>query len=123
MGRKVLVAIFAVRSDLKCHDFRAPQADCSKREYFYFPARQSWTRSARSTLSGSRIVDGVREKRGAGAGWVTPWRSIKVLRAAMCGCKGASAMVITGAKQTSVPTMILHHASRVLVVNNAASFC
>ena len=27
-----------------------------------------------SAVSASRIADGVREKRGAGAGWVTPWR-------------------------------------------------
>ena len=38
--------------------------------------------------SGSRIADGVREKRGAGAGCVTPWRSTKTLRATMCGCFG-----------------------------------
>ena len=35
--------------------------------------------------SGSLIADGVRENRGAGAGWVTPWRSTNTLRAAMCG--------------------------------------
>ena len=27
-----------------------------------------------SAVTGSRIAEGVREKRGAGAGWVTPWR-------------------------------------------------
>jgi hypothetical protein len=68
------------------------------------------------------MADGVREKRGAGAGWVTPWRSTKIFRAAMCGCVGASAMVSTGAKQMSVPSMILHHSSRVLVLNSCVNF-
>ena len=38
-----------------------------------------------SAFSASLIADGVRENRGAGAGCVTPWRSTKILRAAMCG--------------------------------------
>ena len=38
----------------------------------YFPACQSLTRLAMSAVTVSRIADGVREKRGAGAGWVTP---------------------------------------------------
>jgi hypothetical protein len=38
----------------------------------YFPACHSLTRLAISTVMVSRIADGVREKRGAGAGWVTP---------------------------------------------------
>lgn len=41
--------------------------------------------SAILTISGSLIADGVRENRGAGAGCVTPWRSTKTFRAAMCG--------------------------------------
>src|SRR4051812_16621194 len=36
-------------------------------------------------------VAGVREKRGAGAGWTTPWCSTYVPRAARCGWSGASA--------------------------------
>jgi hypothetical protein len=36
-----------------------------------------------SAFSGSRIVEGVRENRGAGAGCVTPWRLTKVFRATM----------------------------------------
>ena len=36
---------------------------------YLFHAPTSWPISA---FSGSRIADGVREKRGAGAGWVTP---------------------------------------------------
>ena len=75
-----------------------------------------------SAISGSRIADGVREKRGAGAGCVTPWRSTNTLRAAMCGCFGASAMVRIGAKQMSVPSMILHQSSRVLLLNTFVSF-
>src|ERR1043166_2232364 len=75
-----------------------------------------------STFSGSRIADGVREKRGAGAGCVTPWRSTKIFRAALCGCFGASAMVRIGAKQMSVPSMILHHSSRLLLLNILVSF-
>ena len=74
-----------------------------------------------SALSGSRIADGVREKRGAGAGCVTPSTSTKVLRATLCGWLGASARLSTGAKQTSVPSMIAHHSSRVLVLITAAS--
>ena len=70
-----------------------------------------------SATSGSRIADGVRENRGAGAGWVTPCRSTNTFRAAMCGCFGASAMVRIGAKQMSVPSMILHQSSRVLLLN------
>ena len=38
----------------------------------YFCARQVSVRLAMSAVVVSRIVDGVREKRGAGAGWVTP---------------------------------------------------
>ena len=44
----------------------------------------------------------VRLKRGAGPGWLTPSISIKVPRAAMCGCVGASAMSSTGETQASV---------------------
>jgi hypothetical protein len=39
----------------------------------------------------------VRLKRGAGAGCVTPSISMKVPRAALCGCFGASANESTGA--------------------------
>src|SRR6202030_3243069 len=74
-----------------------------------------------SALAASLIAEGVREKRGAGAGWVTPWRSTKISLAAMCGWFGASRMVRTGAKQTSVPSMILHQSSRVLLLNTSAS--
>ncbi len=88
----------------------------------YLPAFHSFVNSPISAVSASRIADGVREKRGAGAGWVTPWRSTKIFRAAMCGCFGASAMVRTGAKQMSVPSMILHQSSRVLLLNTFASF-
>src|SRR3954470_17706387 len=79
--------------------------------------------SAISALADSRIADCVREKRGAGAGCVTPCRLTKTLRAAMCGCCGASAMVRTGAKQTSVPSMILHHCSRVFVLKTPTRLC
>src|SRR6476469_3221306 len=89
----------------------------------YLPPRHSVVRLAISAVAGSRIAEGVREKRGAGAGWVTPWRLTKVFRAAMCGCCGASAMVRTGAKHTSLPSMILHHSSRVFALKTSVSFC
>src|SRR5437763_10730030 len=89
----------------------------------YYLSCHSLVRLAISAVTASRIADGVREKRGAGAGWVTPWRLTKIFRAAMCGCCGASDMVKTGAKWTSVPSMISHRCSRVLVVNPSTSFC
>src|SRR4051812_21518021 len=64
----------------------------------YLPPFHSLVRLAISADAASRMADGVREKRGAGAGCVTPWRSTKIFRAAMCGCLGASLMVRTGAK-------------------------
>src|SRR3979490_2792900 len=88
----------------------------------YLPAFHSFVSSVISAFSASRIADGVREKRGAGAGWVTPWRSTKIFLAALCGCFGASAMVRIGAKQMSVPSMILHQSSRVLLLNTFVSF-
>ena len=48
----------------------------------YLPAVHSFVSSPISAVSGSRMAEGVREKRGAGAGWVTPWRSTKIFRAA-----------------------------------------
>ena len=38
----------------------------------YLAAFHAFTSPPNSTTSGSRMFDGVREKRGAGAGWVTP---------------------------------------------------
>src|SRR6267143_78699 len=91
-------------------------------EGLYLVPLHSLVRPAISAVSGSRIADGVREKRGAGAGWVTPWRSTKTFRAAMCGCFGASAMVRIGAKQMSLPSMILHQSARDLLLNTFVSF-
>jgi hypothetical protein len=54
-------------------------------DVLYRPAFHSPTSAAISAAAGSRAADGVREKRGAGAGWVTPWRSMNTFRAAMCG--------------------------------------
>ena len=51
----------------------------------YLVAFHSLVSAAISAFSGSRIAEGVREKRGAGAGWVMPWRVTKIFRAAMCG--------------------------------------
>ena len=56
----------------------------------------------------------VRLNRGAGAGWVTPPCSTKVPRSTLWGWAAASLIVRTGAKQTSVCSMISHHSSRVL---------
>ena len=51
-----------------------------------------------SFASGARGMAGtVRLKRGAGAGWVTPLTSMKVLRERLWGCDGASSMSSTGA--------------------------
>src|SRR4029453_10620602 len=63
---------------------------------------------------------GVFEKRGAGAGCTTPLSSTKVPRSALCGWFGASDSESTGAKHTSVCSMISHHSSRVLVLKIAA---
>src|SRR5205085_1503236 len=46
---------------------------------------------------------GVREKRGAGAGWTTPSTSTKPVRATACGWRAASSGVSTGVTQASVP--------------------
>jgi hypothetical protein len=117
--RKILVAIFAVRSKLQRHDGRVLRkgkgssqigrvirmtniprfrTDISPvtagtslvkpahdEKQNYFCVRHSLMRLAISTVAGSRMVEGVREKRGAGAGWVAPWRLTNVFRAAMCG--------------------------------------
>src|SRR6476646_547675 len=91
---------------------------CPPYDFFH-----SLVRLTISAVTASRIAEGVREKRGAGAGWVTPWRLTKIFRAAMCGCLDDSLMVRTGAKQTSVPSMILHHSLRALVLNTSASLC
>ena len=48
---------------------------------------------------------------GAGAGWITPSNSTKVFRATLCACLGASSRSSTGAKQTSVASMISHHSA------------
>ena len=64
----------------------------------------------------SRLTSGrVRLKRGAGAGCTTPPTSTNALRVTLWGCFGASASDSTGAKQTSDPSMMRHHSSRVLV--------
>lgn len=60
-------------------------------------------------------------ERGAGAGCVTPSISMKVLRAMLCGCAGASSMSSTGAKQMSVPSMRSTHSARVRVAIAAAT--
>ena len=60
----------------------------------------------------------VRLKRGDGAGCMMPSTSTKVLRALLCGCSGASKIDSTGAKQTSVPSMISRHSSRVFALED-----
>src|SRR5215813_15354687 len=42
--------------------------------YYFAAAFHSLTSPPKSAASGSRMAEGVREKRGAGAGCVTPWR-------------------------------------------------
>src|SRR3982075_1489664 len=88
---------------------------------FYLPLH-SFATSASSATTVLRIAEGVREKRGAGAGCTTPSTSTKILRSAMCGCFGASDSDSTGAKQTSVPSMIAHHSARGLDLNTAFIF-
>ena len=63
----------------------------------------------------------MRLKRGAGAGWTTPSTSTKVSRARLWGWAGASPSESTGAKHTSLPSMISHHSSRVFVRKMAAN--
>ncbi len=70
---------------------------------------------APATAAGPWISPGVREKRGAGAGWLNPFSSTIVPLATMCGWLLASLIGSTGAKHTSVPSRISHHSSRVLV--------
>ncbi len=70
---------------------------------------------------GASRVGAVREKRGAGAGWVTPSRSTKVPRAARCGWCGASARGTTGATQASVPSKTSAHSACVFSRNRALS--
>jgi len=84
MRRQILVAIFAVRPELQRHGRRAPKSwhIVSNREENLndeipsFPdvryLRHARIRFAISAVSESRIADGVREKRGAGAGWMAP---------------------------------------------------
>src|ERR1700730_17822892 len=71
---------------------------------------------------GDGVADGVRLKRGAGAGWVMPSTVTKVPRALLWGWFGASSSERTGAKQASLPSRRRHHSSRVFVLNTAASF-
>ena len=82
---KILVARFAVRSKLQRHDGRILQRSSMSKSCCYFFDRHSSSSSAISAVAGSRMAEGVRKKRGAGAGWVTPWRLTNVFRAAMCG--------------------------------------
>src|SRR4051812_5687555 len=86
-----------------------------------FHEAQAFTASPSPTVTGGRATDGVRENRGAGAGWVAPSCWMNTSRATMCGCFVASDIVSTGAKQTSVPSMIADHSSRLLVLNPAVS--
>ncbi len=62
------------------------------------------------------MADGVREKRGAGAGCTAPSTSTKVERATLCGCRCASQGERTGTTQASVPSKMADHSSRVLVL-------
>ena len=82
----------------------------------------SFATSANSAATVFLIAEGVREKRGAGAGCMMPSTSTKILRSAMCGCFGASDSDSTGAKQTSVPSMIAHHSARVLALEHLVIF-
>ena len=61
----------------------------------------------------------VRLNRGAGAGCVVPATSTNVPRSTLCGCSAASPIVSTGAKHTSVASMISHHSARVLLANTS----
>ena len=65
--------------------------------------------------------EGVRLKRGAGAGCTTPSTSTKVDRAWLCGCRCASHGERTGATQASVPSKTASHSSRVLVATDGGT--
>ena len=55
------------------------------------------------------MAEGVRLKRGAGAGCTRPSTSTKVARAWLCGCRWASHGERTGTAQASVPSKIAVH--------------
>src|SRR5262249_53271357 len=65
---------------------------------------------------------GVAEKRGAGAGWATPYDRTNVPLAASCGCVPAAASDSdsTGATQASEPSKTASHSARVRVAMTAA---
>lgn len=64
----------------------------------------------RAPAAGGRA--GVRDRRGAGAGWRRPSISTNRQSAALCGCAAASARSSTGAQQTSVPSSSTCHLAR-----------
>ena len=66
-------------------------------------------------------AEGVRLKRGAGAGCTIPSISAKVLRAARCACFGASLQSSTGVTQVLLPSKTRAHSSRVRVLNFSVS--
>ncbi len=60
---------------------------------------------------------GVREKRGAGAAWSTPFAVITVDRARKWSLPAASLQVSTGVTHASVPAKTCVHSSRVRLAN------
>ena len=62
----------------------------------------------------------MREKRGAGAGWVTPSCSTYVDRAARCGCVKASVSGMIPATQASVPSKTSTHSAWVRAAKASA---
>jgi len=73
--------------------------------------------ASESGLDPAHISGTVRLNRGAGAGCTMPSTLTKELRARLCGWSGASKIDNTGAKHTSVPSMIWTHSAWVLPLN------
>lgn len=62
---------------------------------------RSFRTAARSVVSATGAADGVRLKRGAGAGCSSPFTSMYALRALLCSCSWASHGLSTGVTQAS----------------------
>src|SRR4029078_2673695 len=103
-------------------DYTASAARRSEISWVENPQSRSTASLCSPALGGGACTaPGVRLKRGAGAGCVTPSTSTKVLRSALWGWRGASSRSRIGAKQTSLPSMTLHHSACVFDLKICAS--
>ncbi len=86
----------------RLHACDRPRAEASRASTSAMPQAASASRVSCPALAGrrrGRASASVREKRGAGAGWVIPSRSTNVPRAARCGCSKASLSGRTGRRR------------------------